>query len=240
MKNYFYKIKSIIFKLPSNSPTKVCIYVYELKENIVIFIYFKPCSHIFINYFGINNNNNKNYLKKIEYPFAMEKQQPPEKAAEKMVRGQTGAIKRDIIDHYDNIQAQIDMRTETLLAGLPEALKKGRDELLERVREEKEKNLAALAEDSPLVRYKNEYYQRFLQLKQDYESCGNDEAKKEQIRKSLDQLRKDLELLDEFLDDFKNRTLCFEEADKSVYASLIGELVTYDDLKLNENLISKC
>lgn len=197
------------------------------------------------------NNNKKRekyfWLLEIIYFYMMEnksgqqQQQHAEGEAPKVVRGQIGAIKREIIDHYDEIQAQIDIRTETLLASLPEALKKGREELLERVREEKEKNLAALAEDSPLVRYKNEYYQRFLQLKQDYQNCDDDdEAKKSEIKKSLDELKKDLQLLEEFMDDFKNRTLCFEEADKSVYASLIGELVTNVDLKLNENLISKC
>lgn len=151
-----------------------------------------------------------------------------------------GSIKRDIIEHYDKIQAQIDLRTETLLAQLPDALRKGRDELLERIREEKAKNLAALADDSPLVRYKNEYYQRFLQLKQDYAACdaepNEDEAQKrrDEIVKSLDELKKNVKLLEEFLDDFKNRTLCFEEADKSVYRALIGELVTSDDVSLNE------
>lgn len=152
----------------------------------------------------------------------------------------TASIKREIIEHYDKIQCQIDIRTETLLANLPEALRKGREELLERVREEKEKSLAALADDSPLVVYKNEYYQRFLQLKQEFQNCQGeseqDEAKREECLKKLDELKKNVQLLEEFLDDFKNRTLCFEEPDKSVYVSLIGELVTAEDLKQNESL----
>lgn len=152
----------------------------------------------------------------------------------------TAAIKREIIEHYDRIQCQIDIRTETLLANLPEALRKGREELLERVREEKEKSLASLAEDSPLVRYKNEYYERFCELKKQYEQCSGDndgdETRRDEIVKQLDELKKNVQLLEEFLDDFKNRTLCFDEPDKSVYAALIGELVTADDLKQNESL----
>lgn len=149
-----------------------------------------------------------------------------------------GAIKREIIEHYDNIQSQIDIRTETLLASLPEALRKGREELLERVREEKEKNLAALADDSPLVRFKNEYYERFVELKREFAQCQGEseaeQAKRDEILKSLDELKKNLKLLEEFLDDFKSRTLCFDEADKSVYSSLIGELVTADDVNVSQ------
>lgn len=157
------------------------------------------------------------------------------KGEQELTDEQLGALKRQIIEHYDQIEAQIDIRTETLLAGLPDALKKGRDELLERVKEEKEKNLAALADDSPLMRYKNEYYQRFLQLKHDYEHCGeNDTTKKEEILISLDELKKDLQLLEDFLEDFKNRTLCFEEADKTIYASLIGEIVINDESTANK------
>jgi hypothetical protein len=53
--------------------------------------------------------------------------------------------------------------------------------------------------------------------------------KKEDIQKRLEELKKDVDLLEEFLDDFKNRSLSFEHADKSVYASLIGELVSNSD-----------
>jgi pyruvate-formate lyase len=142
---------------------------------------------------------------------------------------QIGQIKRDIIEHYDKIQCQIDVRTETLLQNLPEALEKGRAQLLERVREEKEKNMAALAEDSPVMRFKNEYYQRFLTLKEEYTNSGDNAAKKEEIKKQLEVLKKDMALLEEFLEDFKSRTLCFEEADRSVYSALIGELVTNEE-----------
>ena len=137
-----------------------------------------------------------------------------------------GQVKKQIIDHYDNIQAQIDLRTENLLLSLPEALKNGRDELLERVNEEKEKTMAALAPDSSLIRHKNEYAQTFQLLKAQYNTCGNDPAKREEIHNKLIDLKKKVKVLEDFLEDFKNRTLCFEEADKSVYASLIGELVT--------------
>ena len=137
-----------------------------------------------------------------------------------------GQVKKQIIDHYDNIQAQIDLRTENLLLSLPEALKNGRDELLERVNEEKEKTMAALAPDSSLIRHKNEYAQTFQFLKAQYNTCGNDPAKREEIHNKLIDLKKKVKVLEDFLEDFKNRTLCFEEADKSVYASLIGELVT--------------
>jgi hypothetical protein len=143
-------------------------------------------------------------------------------------------LRKEIIEHYDSIQAQIDVRTETLLMNLPEALKNSREELLARIRDEKEKNLAALADDSPLVQHKNEYYEQFLQLKREYAECGQDQAKKEEVHKKLVELKKNVELIEQFLEDFKNRTLSFEEADKSVYASLIGELVTADDLKQNE------
>ncbi|CAF0928996.1 unnamed protein product [Brachionus calyciflorus] len=145
-------------------------------------------------------------------------------------------LRKEIIDHYDNIQAQIDIRTETLLMNLPEALKNSREELLARIKEEKEKNMAALADDSPLVQHKNEYYRQFLQLKQEYAQSGNDQAKKEEIHLRLVELKKNVELIEEFLDDFKKRTLSFEEADKSVYSSLIGELVTPDDTTQNEDL----
>lgn len=149
-----------------------------------------------------------------------------------------GLLKKEIIDNYDKIQSQIDVRTEILLMSLPEALKKSREELLERIKEEKEKNLAALADDSPLMRHKNEYQQRFIQLKQEYINCGDDQAKKNEIHQKIQELRKDVQVLEDFLEDFKNRTLCFEEADKSVYASLIGELVTADELNQNESIES--
>lgn len=145
-----------------------------------------------------------------------------------------GQIKKDIIDHYDKVQTEIDLRTEKLLLNLPDALKLGREELLERVKEEKEKSLAAIAPDSPLVRYKNEYYQQFLQLKHEFDLCKSDdpdeEKKKEEICAKLKELKQKVQVLEDFLDDFKNRTLSFEEADKSVYASLIGELVTSNEL----------
>ena len=138
-----------------------------------------------------------------------------------------GELKKEIIDHYDTIQSQIDIRTETLLMNLPEALRKGREELLERVKDEKEKSLAALGPDSALIRHKNEYYERFLALRDQYNQSGsNDLDKKEEIQKKLEDLKKDIQLLEEFLNDFQNRALSFEEADKSVYASLIGELIT--------------
>ncbi len=140
-----------------------------------------------------------------------------------------GQLKKEIIDHYDTIQSQIDIRTETLLMNLPDAVKKAREELLERVKEEREKSLAALGPDSALVRYKNEYYERFMQLREEYYNSGNDLEKKEDIQKRLEDLKKDIQLLEEFLDDFQNRTLTFEEADKSVYASLIGELYSNSD-----------
>jgi hypothetical protein len=156
------------------------------------------------------------------------------KQDQKVLDEAMGQIKKEIIEHYDNIRSQIDLRTETLLMHLPEALKQGKDELLERVREEKEKSLAALADDSPLIRHKNEYYQRFLTLKEEYNNCGDDKAKQEEIEKKLEELKKDVEILEEFLEDFKNRTLCFEEADDSVYSALIGELVSYEEYNKKE------
>jgi hypothetical protein len=145
-----------------------------------------------------------------------------------------GQVKKDIIDHYDKVQTEIDLRTERLLLNLPAAMKLGREELLERVKEEKEKSLAALAPDSPLCRYKNEYYQQFVQLKHEFDQCKsddlNEEKKKEDICIRLKDLKQKVQVIEDFLDDFKNRTLSFEEADKSVYAALIGELVTSNEL----------
>ena len=145
-------------------------------------------------------------------------------------------IKIDIIDYYDKMQNDIDIRTEQLLMELPDALKNGRDELLERVKQEKEKSLAALAPNSPLVQHKNEYYQRFLQLKNEFKSCGNDEKKREEIYLKLDDLKKKVQVLEEFLDDFKNRTLTFEEVDQSVYSSLIGDLVITNENQIDLDL----
>ena len=147
---------------------------------------------------------------------------------DRILQESIGRNKKEIIDHYDEIQAQIDVRTELLLMDLPEALKRGKEELLERVREEKERSLAALAPDSALVRYKNEYFQRFLQLKEEYSKAGSDERKKEEVEKKIEELTKEVQVLEDFLEDFQKRTLTFEEADKSVYASLIGELVEHD------------
>lgn len=147
---------------------------------------------------------------------------------DRILQESIGRNKKEIIDHYDEIQAQIDVRTEMLLMDLPEALKRGKEELLERVREEKERSLAALAPDSALVRYKNEYFQRFLQLKEEYSKAGSDARKKEEVEKKIEELTKEVQVLEDFLEDFQKRTLTFEEADKSVYASLIGELVEND------------
>ena len=179
----------------------------------------------------IDGSKRGNELLTQDKPHSDEDQDQEEKDAKLHLLEETlGQAKKDIIDHYDQIQSQIDVRTELLLMSLPEALKNGKEELLERVREEKEKCMATLAPDSPLVRYKNEYYQRFVQLKEDYASAGSDTAKREEIEKKLDDLKKDVQVLEEFLEDFQKRTLCFEEADKSVYASLIGELVTHNEL----------
>jgi sRNA-binding carbon storage regulator CsrA len=145
-----------------------------------------------------------------------------------------GQVKKDIIDHYDKVQTEIDLRTEKLLLNLPAALKLGREELLERVKEEKEKSLAALSPDSALIRYKNEYYQQFLQLKNEFDECKSDdldeEKKKQELYNKFKELKQKVQVIEDFLDDFKNRTLTFEEADKSVYAALIGELVTSNEL----------
>lgn len=148
----------------------------------------------------------------------------------RMLEDTVGQVKKEIIDHYDKIQSEIDIRTEQLLSSLPEALKTGKEELLERVKEERDKCLAALAPDSPLVRFKNEYYTKFTQLRDEYNSAGNDNAKKQEIEKKLEDLKKEVQILEDFLEDFQNRTLIFEEADKSVYASLIGELVSINEL----------
>ena len=146
----------------------------------------------------------------------------------RLLQESIGRTKKEIIDHYDEIQAQIDVRTELLLMDLPEALKRGKEELLERVKEEKERSLAALAPDSALVRYKNEYYQRFLQLKEEYSKADGSTNKKEEVEKKIEELTKEVQVLEDFLEDFQKRTLTFEEADKSVYASLIGELIEHD------------
>lgn len=53
-------------------------------------------------------------------------------------------IKVDIIEFYDRMICDIDIHTEKLLASLPDALKSGREELLQRVEKEREKCLAAL------------------------------------------------------------------------------------------------
>ena len=53
-------------------------------------------------------------------------------------------IKVDIIEYYDRMICDIDIHTEKLLASLPEALKNGSEELLQRVEKEREKCLAAL------------------------------------------------------------------------------------------------
>jgi pyruvate-formate lyase len=146
----------------------------------------------------------------------------------RLLQESIGRTKKEIIDHYDEIQAQIDVRTELLLMDLPEALKRGKEELLERVKEEKERSLAALAPESALVRYKNEYYQRFLQLKEEYSKADSSTNKKEEVEKKIEELTKEVQVLEDFLEDFQKRTLTFEEADKSVYASLIGELIEQD------------
>ncbi len=41
----------------------------------------------------------------------------------------------------------------------------------------------------------------------------------------LEELKRNVLVLEEFLEDFKTRTLNFEEVDKSVFEALIGELV---------------
>jgi hypothetical protein len=145
----------------------------------------------------------------------------------------TGKIKQQIIEHYANIQSQIDVRTEELLMSLPDALQNAREELLQRIEEEKKKSLAALAPDSQLVKCKNEYYEEFLKLKQEFEQGDSD--KRSNLHKRILDLREKVKVLEEFMEDFKNRTLVFEEADKSVYASLIGELVCKDDDEDDDN-----
>jgi hypothetical protein len=147
-------------------------------------------------------------------------------------------LKLNIIDYYEKMQNEIDLRAEQLLMELPEILNSGREELLKQIEEEKEKCLAALAHNSPLQRQKAEYYQRFLELKEEFKNCGNDENKREEIFLKLDDLKKKVSVIEEFLDDFKNRVLTFEEIDKSFYSSLIGELVIANENQANLELIS--
>ena len=145
----------------------------------------------------------------------------------------------DIIQHYDNIKNQIDLRTESVLEKLPKALETGREELLARLKYEKEKSLEAIGPNSPLVNYKNTYYEKFQSLKLRFQNCKDDQDEKRKIYNELLELKKSVKLLDEFLEDFKNRTLCFEEADKTVYEALIGELVNYNGESIDHSDIDE-
>ena len=146
----------------------------------------------------------------------------------------------DIIQHYDNIKNQIDLRTEAVLEKLPQSLEAAREELLARLKYERDKSLEAIGPNSPLVNYKNSYYEKFQLLKQRYQNCKDDQEEKTKIYNELLELKKSVKLLDEFLEDFKNRTLSFEEADKSVYEALIGELVNYNGETIEESEDEEC
>lgn len=180
-----------------------------------------------------NLNNKTNYKKMAAHSNDSNKDKMQQEYLQS-IDDTMGQVKKDIIDHYDKVQTEIDLRTEKLLLNLPAALKLGREELLERVKEEKEKSLAALSPDSALIRYKNEYYQQFLLLKNEFDECKSDdldeEKKKQELYNKFKELKQKVQVIEDFLDDFKNRTLTFEEADKSVYAALIGELVTSNEL----------
>lgn len=80
-------------------------------------------------------------------------------------------------------------------------------------------------------------------MKEEYTNLGtSDEKRREEIHLQLEELKNKVQVLEEFLEDFGNRTLSFEEADSSVYEALIGELVLTEnkfgevDLKLNDVL----
>ena len=100
--------------------------------------------------------------------------------------------------------------------------------------------LYSLAPNSPVVQHKNEYYQQFLQLKEEFKNLNpaDDEMKKREILEKLDDLKKKVQVLEEFLDDFQNRTLNFEEVDKSVFESLIGELVLSSENQIDADIIT--
>ncbi len=79
-----------------------------------------------------------------------------------------------------------------------------------------------------MVQRKNEYYERFVQLRDEYRTLGGsvaDEKRREELLVSLEALKRDVVVLEEFLEEFRTRTLHFEEVDKSVFEGLIGELV---------------
>jgi predicted O-linked N-acetylglucosamine transferase (SPINDLY family) len=137
-------------------------------------------------------------------------------------------MKKNIIDHYDFVQSQIDLRTEELLMNLPDALDEGRKQLLETIEEEKVKCLTALSQDSQFIKLRNEYAAQFKHLKKQYNTTEDVEMA-QQIQEKLIDLKKKVTILCEFVEDFKNRTLCFQEADESMYSSLIGELITEDE-----------
>lgn len=86
-----------------------------------------------------------------------------------------------------------------------------------------------IAEDSPLYQHKNAYYNEFLALKTEYQTVKDEDpdasVRREDISTKLVELRGKLQVLEDFLDDFNKRTLSFQDIDKSVYESLIGELV---------------
>ena len=79
-----------------------------------------------------------------------------------------------------------------------------------------------------MVQRRNDYYQQFVQLRDEYKALGTstgDEKRKEELLTRLEALKQDVHVLEEFLEDFKTRTLNFEEVDKCIFEALIGELV---------------
>jgi len=160
----------------------------------------------------------------------------------------TAQMKVDLIDYYERMICEVDLHAERLIQSLPEALENSRQELLERIEREKAKSLAALGmtfemnlqltfknkqisvqgPDSAVVQRKNEYYERFVELRDEYRALGGsvaDEKRRGELLVSLEALKRDVVVLEEFLEEFRTRTLHFEEVDKSVFEGLIGELV---------------
>ena len=142
------------------------------------------------------------------------------------------AAKKRRIDQHDEIQSQIDVRAETLLMNLSDALTTGRDELLSQVEEDKRKVFASLADDSQLCRDRDECQQQLDHIKNDLKTTNaepNAFSRREEIWQQLNALKKKLLVLDQFLDDLDKRACFFEPTDVSLFGSLIGRLRPIND-----------
>lgn len=132
-----------------------------------------------------------------------------------------GKLKKHVIDSYDDIVNTIDIKTEKILKELNLDIENESGELFDKVNDEKQKCLDILEINSRLAIFKNDCFSRLIELKKEYKHSNNENCKNKIIDEKLTELNDCIQLIEEFLEEFKNRAIVFEKNDDLIYQILL-------------------